>query len=98
MGNLIECKISKEDLKILYKKLCVYENGTGNKKDLEDSDSRYCDKCVLRNIEWIATMAEWRRSSDSYPESKPIIRDLCFAIWHDDILNEPEVEVIKDDN
>jgi len=65
MNDLIECKISRDDLKILYQKLCV-SPGT---KD------RYCDKCILGNTQWNAGNCE---------------RNLCFAIWHDDILNEPE--------
>ena len=65
MENLIECKISRGDLKILYEKLCVDP----------DTEVATCDKCILRNIIWNAGNCE---------------RDLCFAIWHDDILNEPE--------
>jgi len=89
MENLIECKISREDLKILHEKLCIYENGTGDKKDLEDFESRYCDKCILRNIRWVAAEPEWQMIDKNYKNTKKIIRDLCFAIWHDDILNIP---------
>lgn len=73
MNDLIECKISKEDLKILFEKLCIYENGTGDKKDLKDHESIDCDKCILRNIMYNAGNCE---------------RDLCFAIWHDAILTD----------
>ena len=66
MKNLIECKISKEDLKILYKKLCVDPN----------TNDTNCDKCILRNILYNAGNCE---------------RDLCFAIWHDDILSDNPV-------
>ena len=65
MENLIECKISKEDLKILHEKLCVAPN----------TEDTHCDKCILGNIMWNAGNCE---------------RDLCFAIWHDDILNKSE--------
>ncbi len=90
MENLIECKISKEDLKILHEKLCIYENGTGDKKDLENYESIHCDKCILRNIEWVACIKEWKMIDEEHTNSKEIARDLCFAIWHDDILNKPE--------
>lgn len=80
MKELIECKISREDLKILYEKLCVNP----------DTEDTHCDKCILGNIEWVAAIAEWQMINKSYSDSKEIVRDLCFAIWHDDILNEPE--------
>ncbi len=80
MENLIECKISREDLKILHKKLCV---------DPDTRDTR-CNKCILSDIEWVAAIAEWQMSDTKKNHSKPITRDLCFAIWHDDILNKPE--------
>ncbi len=88
MGNLIECKISKEDLKILYKIHCVYENGTRDKKELEDYDSIHCDKCILKNIEWIACIREVKMENSDHIKNRPVIRDLCFAIWHDDILSD----------
>ena len=78
MGELIECKISKEDLKILHEKLCVNP----------DTQDTHCDKCILRNIEWVADIAKWQMSDTKKNHSKPIIRDLCFAIWHDDILSD----------
>ena len=81
MENLIECKISKEDLKILYKKLCV---------DPNTEDTR-CDKCILSNIEWVACIKEVKMDNSDHIENKPVIRDLCFAIWHDDILSDNPV-------
>jgi len=87
MGT-IKCEITKKDLEILYAKLCIYENGTGDKKDFEDYESIHCDKCILRNIEWIACIKEVKMNYGDHFEDKPIIRDLCFAIWHDGILTE----------
>ena len=89
----IDCKITTEDLKILYKTHCIYENGTGDKKELENQDSTYCDKCLLRNIEWTAAIKEWQMIDKTYKDSGTIIRDLCFAIWHDDILNKQGKEI-----
>ena len=69
MKNLIECKLTKEQLKVLNDTFCVYENGTKDGEIPVD-----CNECILRNIEWVAM--------------KSIIRDLCFAIYHDKILTK----------
>ena len=69
MKSEIECKLTKEQLKILNDTFCVYENGTKNEEIPVD-----CDKCILREIKWITC--------------KGIVRDLCFAIWHDKILTK----------
>ena len=68
----IECKLTKEQLKVLNDTFCVYENGLEKGEILVN-----CDKCILREIKWVAAMAD---------SKKPIIRDLCFAIYHDGIL------------
>jgi len=56
--------ITKDDLELIYKALCVYK----------EEYRRWCDKCVLREI--------------PYKVSENITRDLCFAIWHEGILEE----------
>jgi len=78
MAKLISCRISKKDLKVLYDKLCVDKN----------TDDINCDKCILRNIEWTACIAEHRMTDTKKNYSKEIVRDLCFAIWHDKILTK----------
>ena len=37
-----------------------------------------CDACILRDIPWQAK---------EYGKVNDIVKDLCFAIWHEDILN-----------
>ena len=86
----IECKLTKEQLKILNGTFCVYENGSETGEIPVD-----CDKCILRDIKWVAVMADCYktdRDGNSYiADKKPIIRDLCFAIYHDKILtNNPK--------
>ncbi len=86
----IECKLTKKQLKILNDTFCVYENGT-KKGEIPDD----CDKCILREIKWVAMMADQYKTDrygNSYIANKePIIRDLCFAIYHDGILtNNPK--------
>ena len=68
----IECKLTKEQLKVLNDNFCVYENGM--KKGEIPVD---CDKCILRKIEYIIH----GREADT-------IRDLCFAIYHDGMLTD----------
>ena len=77
MENLIECKISREDLKILHKKLCV---------DPDTRDTR-CNKCILGNIQ-TTDLKKWWPAQEG--DENKASRDLCFIIWHDDILNKPE--------
>lgn len=79
----VDCKIAIEDLKILYEKLCINP----------DTEDTYCNKCILSNIKWIVCISEWQMIDTKKNYSKPIIRDLCFAIWHDDILNERSEEI-----
>ena len=82
MNDLIECKISKEDLKILYEKLCVNP----------DTQDTHCDKCVLGNIQ-TTDLKKWWPAQEG--DENKASRDLCFAIWHDDILNEPEGKFVQ---
>ena len=76
MENLISCKISLEDLKILYEKFCV-------DPDLDHHD---CDRCVLRTIR-TTHLKKWPPAQEG--DENTAKRDLCFIIWHDDILNLP---------
>ena len=90
MKTEIECKLTKEQLTVLNDTFCVYENGT--KKGEIPVD---CDECILRNIKWVAAIADYYKTDyygDSYiADKKPVIRDLCFAIYHDKILtNNPK--------
>lgn len=48
--KLIECKLTKDQLKVLCDTFCVYENGTKTGESPVD-----CDECILREIEWKPT-------------------------------------------
>ena len=83
MKTEIECKLTKEQLKVLNDTFCVYENGTGKGEIPVD-----CDKCILREIKWVACIREWKMTNEAITHSKEVVRDLCFAIWHDKILTK----------
>ena len=80
-------KISKKIIKILENTFCLYENGI-KKGEIPVN----CNECILREIEWVACIADQYKNDrfgNSYISgTKPIIRDLCFAIWHDEILTK----------
>ena len=78
MENLIECKISKEDLKALHEKLCVDP----------DTEDKFCDKCILGNIQTTDLKKCWPAQEGDENKAS---RSLCFAIWHDDILSDNPV-------
>ena len=64
--------LTNDDLKTIFKKLCKHIPSY-NKGECESKfDWSACENCVLRNIEW------------NYGKFH---RDLCFAIWHENILN-----------
>ena len=72
-------------IKILYNTQCVYLNGTENKKRLNDYDTRWCNKCILSDIEFMVG-------------GGTIKRNLCFAIWHNHILesdHEIKIEILE---
>ncbi len=81
----IKVELKKKDLQKLYNKLCV-------KPDTTDEKDMWCQDCPLSKIEWVAYMADVYKN-DRFGEAyisgtKPIIRNLCFAIWHDEILTK----------
>lgn len=70
-------RITKPDLKRLYKSLCKhkehYKKGEG-RWDPADWSWAGCKDCCLRFIDWPTTGGH-------------CVRDLCFAIWHEGILD-----------
>ena len=86
----MKVEVDINTIEILNKAHCVYLNGTENPEGFEDYETIDCNKCLLREIEHVAAVADVY-ILDSYGNSKvdytkEIIRDLCFAIWHDKIL------------
>ena len=79
MKNLIECKLTKEQLKTLNDNFCVYKNGSETGEIPVD-----CDKCISRKIEYII-----------HGREADIIRDLCFAIYHDGMLTDNPIQIHK---
>ena len=77
----ITITINKKILKILNETYCVYLNGT---KDSEIPTN--CDECILREIEYTVCWKEWKHKGIEHRE--PVIRDLCFAIYHEKILGQ----------
>jgi len=82
-NELINCRLTKKQLEILNNVFCVYENGTKT-----GEIPLKCDECILREIEWSPCTAEWEMFDTKEKHSKEIVRDLCFAIWHDKILTK----------
>ena len=67
--------LTKKQLQKLFKMLCVH------KKEYKQDGYfpgiwQDCEGCILRNVEW------------QLGEHSPIFRDLCFAIWHEGILEK----------
>lgn len=66
-------------LRPLFKKLCKHlkEYDAGDEYHLQGTDFNWhnCQDCILREISW------------EIPQSDGMIRDLCFAIWHEGILD-----------
>ena len=77
MENLIECKLTKEQLKVLNDTFCVYENGSEKGEIPVD-----CDKCILRKMKYII-----------HGHEATTIRDLCFGIYHDGILTDNPIHI-----
>lgn len=64
--------ITKGDLGGIFKTLCKHQEHLDESLNAE-WDWNDCRDCVLRHISW--------------PVTPDIERDLCFAVWHEGILN-----------
>lgn len=73
--------LGKKQLQKLFKMLCLH------RKEYKEGESRFpdvwqdCKSCILRDISWNLP------GSTEDSTVGLIVRDLCFAIWHEDILN-----------
>ena len=64
--------ITRNDLNGLYQALCLHQECY--EEEAGDWYWAPCKDCILRHIPW--------------PVTGETERDLCFAIWHEDILNQ----------
>lgn len=77
-SDIVMKNMTKKQLKRLLNMFCVHaiEYHTGHFVcHWED-----CNTCILRDI-------PWRLPGDIGKTQGVVERDLCFAIWHEDILN-----------
>ena len=67
-------RLSKQKIEKLFRMFCVYTIEYKGGENLTDD----CSLCVLRDIPWVMKGSKITGN---------FRRDLCFAIWHEDILN-----------
>lgn len=68
----ISNNLTKKQLQKLFKMLCVHKKEY-QKDERFPSVWRTCKECILRDVPWAQGHCR---------------RDLCFAIWHEGILND----------
>ncbi len=68
-------ELTPKQLAKLYKEYCIYASESDGYFAWVDCE----EPCVLRKIPWIV--------GNKYPsENDDISRDLCFAIWHEGVI------------
>lgn len=66
--------LTVKQIKKLFKMFCIHKVEYEEDKRFPDN-WKDCKSCILRDIPWQLDL------------HSPIFRDLCFAIWHENILN-----------
>lgn len=78
-SDIVITNLTKGQLRELFYRFCIHTK--------EYRTNRYtrswkgCNACMLRDIPWSMTISITRNIENK------IVRDLCFTIWHEDILN-----------
>lgn len=68
----------KEIVKAIFHETCKYSDKYGHPNDAKFFDEwQSCDSCILRNVQYLVEHGLGK-----------ITRDLCFAIWHEGILEK----------
>ena len=81
----VSLELPIEVIKKIFDTYCIHKKEYDENKPFPESWID-CEECILKKMTWIVG------NGDVLESVVGVIRDACFAIWHEDILRGAEIK------